>query len=297
MTKAPTLVVLLYLTLSMAFADDTMPLAEMTLVGDLSELSHGVSGTVYIKDDSTLVIKKFTYDGTVRNKITVSLSSPKQQYLYLRVQLHSSMWESPVSQMNQACMFLTQRVTMIPYCLISLVRRSWSSCQMAWRPQNWSKICELRFFPPTKPFDVCWRWLSVWCRQFKVDFGSVMFGDTMPLAEMTLVGDLSELSHGVSGTVYIKDESTLVIKKFTYDGTVRNNITVNLSSPKQQYLYLRVQLHSSMWESPVCQVNQACMSLTQRVTMIPYCLISLVRRSWLSCQMAWRPQNSSKICE
>ncbi len=65
MAKAPTLVILLYQTLSMAFADN------MTLVGDLSELAHGVSGTVYIKDESTLVIKHFTYDGEVRKYLKI----------------------------------------------------------------------------------------------------------------------------------------------------------------------------------------------------------------------------------
>ncbi len=65
MGKMPALAVLFYQTLSMAFAD------KMTLVGDLSELAHGVSGTVYIKDESTLVVKHFTYDGQVRKYIKI----------------------------------------------------------------------------------------------------------------------------------------------------------------------------------------------------------------------------------
>ncbi len=67
----------------------------------------------------------------------------------------------------------------------------------------------------------------MWCRQFAINFGSVFFHNIMPTAQMTLVGDLSELAHGVSGTVYIKDESTLVIKHFTYDGQVRKVLAIN----------------------------------------------------------------------
>ena len=33
------------------------------------------------------------------------------------------------------------------------------------------------------------------------------------------IGDLSSLHHGVSGEVFVRDEKTLVIKNFNYDGT------------------------------------------------------------------------------
>ncbi len=71
----------------------------------------------------------------------------------------------------------------------------------------------------------------MWCNKFEVDFGNVFFERSVhpvpPATEMKKVGDLSELAHGVSGTVYIKDESTLVIKHFTYDGQVRKGLTIN----------------------------------------------------------------------
>lgn len=34
------------------------------LIGDLSNLAHGISGTVYAVSDTVLFVKGFSYDGT-----------------------------------------------------------------------------------------------------------------------------------------------------------------------------------------------------------------------------------------
>ncbi len=62
------------------------------------------------------------------------------------------------------------------------------------------------------------RWLSVWCRQFEVNFGDVTFPD--PQSEPTLVGSLSELQYDVSGKVYIVDDKKILIENFNYNGKV-----------------------------------------------------------------------------
>ena len=41
-----------------------------TLVGKLSTLQHDVSGSVYIRDSETLVIRKFYYDGKGPGRVT-----------------------------------------------------------------------------------------------------------------------------------------------------------------------------------------------------------------------------------
>ena len=72
-----------------------------------------------------------------------------------------------------------------------------------------------------KPKDI--KWLSVWCRQFKVNFGDVFFPDDMESklediyedifeAELVKVGNLKNYAHGISGEVFVKDEKTLIIK-------------------------------------------------------------------------------------
>ena len=41
---------------------------------------------------------------------------------------------------------------------------------------------------------------------------------TATSAELLEAGDFQNYAHGISGKVYLKDEKTLVIKDFTYDG-------------------------------------------------------------------------------
>ena len=57
-------------------------------------------------------------------------------------------------------------------------------------------------------------WLSVWCRQFKVDFGHIIF----PKQSRIKVGSIQTLSHDVTGDIFIMDEKTLQIENFHYDG-------------------------------------------------------------------------------
>ncbi len=60
----------------------------------------------------------------------------------------------------------------------------------------------------------------MWCRQYRINFGDLAMDQVEPAQTMTKVGDLSELDYDVSGTVYIQDDTTLVIKDFTYNGKV-----------------------------------------------------------------------------
>ena len=46
----------------------------------------------------------------------------------------------------------------------------------------------------------------------------VLFLASAASAELLEAGDFQNYAHGISGKVYLKDEKTLVIKDFTYDG-------------------------------------------------------------------------------
>ena len=61
------------------------------------------------------------------------------------------------------------------------------------------------------------KWVSVWCRQFHVNFGDVFF-PTEPKPAQVKVVDFSTLDHGLSGEVFVINENTLLVKSFSYDG-------------------------------------------------------------------------------
>ena len=47
---------------------------------------------------------------------------------------------------------------------------------------------------------------------------AILFLASMASAELLEAGNFRNLAHGIGGKVYLKDEKTLVIKDFTYDG-------------------------------------------------------------------------------
>ena len=47
---------------------------------------------------------------------------------------------------------------------------------------------------------------------------AILFLASMASAELLEAGNFQNYAHGISGKVYLKDEKTLVIKDFTYDG-------------------------------------------------------------------------------
>ena len=88
------------------------------------------------------------------------------------------------------------------------------------------------------------KWVSVWCRKFRVNFGDVISDFTLdnPVpnsqpreGEKRLIGSFTnkkfpncagpkrsqQCDHGVSGQLYALDEQTLMIKGFTYSSTGR----------------------------------------------------------------------------
>ena len=64
-----------------------------------------------------------------------------------------------------------------------------------------------------------------------------------------LVGKLQEYAHGIKGTVYVVDETTLFVQGFSYDGTApgesslsHNNFLVTTLSSRPQRFYSLIQI-------------------------------------------------------
>ena len=60
------------------------------------------------------------------------------------------------------------------------------------------------------------KWISVWCFDFKVNFGDLEF--ELEPENLVFLGDLSTLQHDVGGEVYASGEEEIIIKHFTYNG-------------------------------------------------------------------------------
>lgn len=115
-----------------------------TLVGSLSELFHDVKGDVYTTSDGGIRVQNFFYDGT----------APAAYF-----------WAGSTSGPDQ-------NGHILPYPFTGTFYRSNSmKAPVLGRLSNVTVNLRL---PPELPLsDV--RWLSVWCRTFRVDFGSIMF--------------------------------------------------------------------------------------------------------------------------
>lgn len=63
--------------------------------------------------------------------------------------------------------------------------------------------------------------LSFWCQKYGVSFGRMYpsINNSKPKEVLIEVGTFVDIEHAVSGMVFIKDNKTLVIRDFNYDGT------------------------------------------------------------------------------
>lgn len=76
------------------------------------------------------------------------------------------------------------------------------------------------------------KWLSVWCRQAEVDFGSLMFPSALTVPMSSLLGAFQGMSHGVSsGTVTVINSKQIQLENFKYDGSGEAYFWVGVGSP------------------------------------------------------------------
>ena len=107
--------------------------------------------------------------------------------------------------------------------------------------------------------------LSFWCQKYGVSFGRMYPSESKrrPRQLLLEIGPFVDAEHAVSGNVFIKDNETLIIRDFSYDGTVRissmfifllceNNLQVSEFSYKLQktiqFSYFRALRHFSLVE-------------------------------------------------
>jgi len=155
------------------------------LVGQLTPFYHDVTGRVYVINSRALRVVGFNYDG----------SAPDAHFT---VGVHGA-GSSP-----------DERGIVVPTVKegSSPLGSYYDSDVMLSLPQEIESVTEVL-------------WLSVWCVQFSVDFGHIIFPSPLPftLPGPHNLGEFSRLAHQVrSGNVIIEDIKTITINDLFYDG-------------------------------------------------------------------------------
>jgi len=114
---------------------------------------HGISGEVFVKDEKTLVIKGFSYDGTGPDPFFWAGKSGK-----------------PDTVDTADTVIITYPSDGKSYSYedenVPILKRAFTNEEI-----------ELTLPGGLKPKEI--KWLSVWCRKFKVNFGDIFFPDNM----------------------------------------------------------------------------------------------------------------------
>ncbi|RWS12065.1 protein Skeletor: isoforms D/E-like protein, partial [Dinothrombium tinctorium] len=150
-----------------------------TPLGKLKTHAHGVSGEVFVVDESTLFIKDFNYDGT----------GPDAYF-----------WGGFTSKPDTTGFIIPDE-------------KGSTKKLSAYRNKN----LVLRLPEGNTVRDL--KWFSVWCRKAKVNFGDVPIPRNLVVPTPVEIAPLSQLAHGLkSGPVTIVDAQTFLIPDFHYDG-------------------------------------------------------------------------------
>nr|CAH0099112.1 unnamed protein product [Daphnia galeata] len=172
--------ILLVITLDCCWGQRT----EMSKYGRyIGDLARDVSGQVYAVSDEVLFIKGFVYGGT----------GPDAYF-----------WTGNSSRPNPVGII-------IPYPADYQGKEP----PVLGRYDNKDVLLKLPL--GVKVRDI--RWLSVWCRRFAVDFGSVLFPADLDPPKPRVLSEFKRLAHGLrSGSVTILDAKTFYIPNLHYDG-------------------------------------------------------------------------------
>jgi len=130
--------------------------AELVKVGNFQNYAHGINGEVYMKDEKTLVIKGFTYDGAGPDAFFWAGTSQKPSSVgtILPYPFEGKFYEYE----DQSAPILSKRF-------------------------NGEEI--VLTLPDTlKATDI--KWLSVWCRAFQVNFGDLAFPEDLSFEDNSL---------------------------------------------------------------------------------------------------------------
>ncbi|KAL5284543.1 hypothetical protein ACFFRR_006683 [Megaselia abdita] len=152
-------------------------------IGQLTTFAHGINGTVYAVDETTLFIKNFVYDGT----------GPDAFF-----------WVGKTSRPSPDGYI-------IPYPEDYI-----GSDPPVLQAHNYTDII-LRLPMGKRIRDI--RWLSVWCRRFTVDFGEVFIPPNLDVPKPKVLPEFKRLAHNLrSSNISILDAKTFYIPNLHYDG-------------------------------------------------------------------------------
>ncbi|XP_052869730.1 protein Skeletor, isoforms B/C isoform X3 [Anopheles cruzii] len=150
-----------------------------TKIADLTELHHGVSGSVYAVDARTLFLKNFNYDG-----------EGPAAYFYVG---------NTRAPSNKGAHRLRDE-------------RGRTGVLRKYRNEDITLS-----LPEGKTLrDI--RWFSVWCDDFSVNFGDVQIRNELDFPRPTKIAGLSGVHDVASDNIVIVDAQTLLIPNFSYDG-------------------------------------------------------------------------------
>ncbi|KAL3173630.1 hypothetical protein MRX96_041453 [Rhipicephalus microplus] len=150
-----------------------------TRIGKLNTHFHGVSGELYVVDDTTLYLKDFHYDGTGPDAYFWAGSSTRPDHTGFIIPDEKGR-TTPLGAYNGQDLVLK-----LP------------------AGQAVSKI----------------RWFAVWCRKFRANFGDLIIPRNLEIPKPAVLKALPTWDHGVSsGRVSLVDAQTFLVPDFKYDG-------------------------------------------------------------------------------
>ncbi|XP_045780511.1 protein Skeletor, isoforms B/C isoform X2 [Maniola jurtina] len=153
------------------------------IIGRLTQYAHGIRGTVYAVDESTVFVRGFAYDGTAPDAF---------------------FWVGDTSQPSP-------EGTLVPY------PEDYTSRDPPVLTAHSNSDILLRLPGGKRLRDI--RWISVWCRRFTVNFGDVFIPPGLDPPRPRVLPEFKRLAHGLrSGNISVLDAKTFYIPNLHYDG-------------------------------------------------------------------------------
>ncbi|XP_075210705.1 protein Skeletor, isoforms B/C [Lycorma delicatula] len=153
------------------------------LIGTLQEYAHGIRGTVYAVDETTLFVKGFSYDGTGPDAffwVGNSARPSPEGYIVPYPEDYTGRDPPVLEKFNRQDVIL--------------------------RLPLGKRIRDIK-------------WLSVWCRRFTVNFGDVFVPSNLEVPKARVLPEFKRLAHGLrSGNISVLDAKTFYIPNLHYDG-------------------------------------------------------------------------------
>jgi len=141
------------LCLSILLASVASEDESLVKLGDFENHAHGISGKVFVKDEKTLIIKGFSYDGTAPDAFFWAGKSDKPDTV--------DPADAEIITFPSDGKSYSYKDQNVP-----ILNRAFKNEDIELTLPGDLKLKEIK-------------WLSVWCREFKVNFGDLFFPEDM----------------------------------------------------------------------------------------------------------------------